>query len=214
MIGRTNCGAGGGGSAAVTINAPKNSTVSWTGTESGSVSMGSLTQASVTMKPGTYNFVCKLTVNGAETTIFSKTAAVTKGAVVNLYPDGALYWYGMTIHPLIASGNVVPTVTYNANSLHIEARPSGYDTYYSYARAEIDVTSYVSMHCIGVNGARNNWKFGMDASKQTIPLEYGEATLDVASLTGTQPAGLQGNVRNPGASEWTYNADVYALWFE
>ena len=213
MIGRTKCGAGGGGSAAVTINAPKNSTVSWTGTESGSVSMGSLTQASVTMKPGTYNFVCKLTVNGAETTIFSKTVAVTKGAVVNLYPDGALHWYGMTIHPLIASGNVVPTVTYNANSLHIEARPSGYDTYYSYARAEIDVTSYVSMHCIGVNGDRNNWEFGVDTTSQSIPSTYGEATLDISAQIGSKAVGLIGYVSNPGTA-WTYNADVYALWLE
>lgn len=213
MIGRTNCGAGSGGNAAVTINAPKNSTVSWTGTESGSISMGSLTQASVTMKPGTCSFVCKLMVNGAETTIFSKTAAVTKGAVVNLYPDGALYWYGMTIHQLIASGDVVPTVTYNANSLHVEASPSGSSMYYSYARAEMDVTPYSSMHCIGVNGDRNNWQFGVDTTLQSIPSTFGESTLNISSQAGSKAVGLIGHVRNPGAA-WTYNADVYAMWLE
>lgn len=213
MIGRTNCGAGGGGRAAVTINAPKNSTVSWMGTESGSVSMGSLTQANVTMKPGTYSFVCKLTVNGAETTIFSKTAAVTKGAVVNLYPDGALYWYGMTLRELTASGDAVPTITYNANSLRIEASPRGSGLYYSYARAEMDVTSYGSLHCIGVNGDRNNWEFGVDTTSQSIPSTYGEATMDISSQTGSKAVGLIGYVSNPGAA-WTYNADVYALWLE
>lgn len=99
---------GGGGAndrRAVTVNAPKNSVVYYSGTETGYVIMGNITQATLYLKIGTYTFANTLDIDGTTTTIFTKTVAVVDSAnTVNMYPDGAVYWYGMSITSSIQAG--------------------------------------------------------------------------------------------------------------
>lgn len=102
MIGKTNVGGGGGGRVTVIINAPKNSTIVYSGPESGTIAVGSISSvASVVLKKGTYYFESHLNLpNSASTTvdtiIYDVTVGIANDMTVNLYPSKTLYWYGIT----------------------------------------------------------------------------------------------------------------------
>lgn len=99
MIGRTNAGGGGGGTTVITFKAAPGSTIAWSGPQTGSVTLASsATSASVQLKRGTYTFTNTLSVAGSTKTIYTKTTVVGKeAATINLYPDGAVFWYGLAV---------------------------------------------------------------------------------------------------------------------
>lgn len=91
---------GGGGFATVTLVAPKGSTISWTGADTGTATLNSNeTYTIVTLAKGIYVFTNTLTysLNGGSRTdnIWTKTVDVTGAMTINVYPDGAIWWYGL-----------------------------------------------------------------------------------------------------------------------
>lgn len=231
MIGRTNAGGGGGGKVTVTINAPKNSTVSWTGTESGSVNMGSVTQATATLKAGTYSFSCSLTLDGTATTIFTRTAAVTKGSVVNMYPDGAVFWYGMGVYADIekADYGTFTADEYYRSSTYSRARSTS-KLLMTKTAVAYDTTGKTSMHVMYKDGSAST-------VINTAFYAQEESPSGTASANGVYNTGASADIAEcivslgalAGKSLYfcsAYNAfgtysgsgkcahDIYAVWFE
>lgn len=121
-------GGGGGGRATVTINAPKNSTIVYSGPESGTVVVGSVsTRASVVLKKGNYYFESHFDLpdsasTTADTVIYSATVGIAGDVEINLYPPNVLYWYGITSS--VAGGwfsktQTAQTFSEEANSLNL-----------------------------------------------------------------------------------------------
>ena len=113
MTGRTNVG-GAGGSAAVTVKGAPGSALAWTGPESGSGTLDLNGESELVLPQGNYTFTNTVTVDGTELTAFSGTVGVTRGAVIRLYPDGVIYWFGRTVT------NIADGADY--------ANPSGWET--------------------------------------------------------------------------------------
>ena len=99
MIGRTNAGTagGGGGLKSVTLKGAPQSTISWTGTDTGSVNTGNSGDVSVALSPGTYTFVNTVTIDDIDYTAYTKTVAVTADITVELFPEHIIYWYGRVV---------------------------------------------------------------------------------------------------------------------
>lgn len=135
MIGRTNCGAGGGGKATIEILSPVGSVVSWTGPESGSITMSSTGYTSgAVLKKGMYVFTSALALDGETVTIYTKTMAVSAGSVVAMYPDGAVYWYGIPVVSLFAKAFTPPSNTSGSVTTSINYIDAEYIRSYSGAK--------------------------------------------------------------------------------
>jgi len=101
-------GGGGGGFATATLVAPKGSTISWTGEDTGSVSLSSNeTYTIVSLAKGIYVFTNTLTytVRGASHTdnIWTRTVNLTGDMTINVYPDDAIWWYGLLNEQFVAA---------------------------------------------------------------------------------------------------------------
>lgn len=115
MLGRTNMGGPVGGRYSITFRGPHGCVISWSGKESGSGTIPDNAWCYVAkLKAGTYTFVAKLTLDGTETEIYSISATISGDSLINMYPKGALYWYGMPIVGSIAKA-YVGTFTKNKN---------------------------------------------------------------------------------------------------
>ena len=220
VIMRVGGGAGGSGQKTVTINAPKNSTVSWTGVESGSVAMGSQTQATVALQAGTYTFTNTLTIDGTVTTIYTKTAAITADTTVNVFPDGALYWYGMFLEPFVPVSSLSEdNVTYSENSLYIYLSKKGSFTGQYLTNNTISLLSYSAIKITAHTSSNNNWKLAITTSKGGVSKVTGlsaswtTSTMNIASDDNSYFVGVSDIVS--GATSY-YGAGVYirALWLE
>lgn len=89
----------------VTIHSTYGSIVSWTGTETGSITVPTTaTQVDVSLKQGTYTFVATLELDSETVTIHTTTVSIGDITSVNMYPDGAVYWYGMPVASDIVAG--------------------------------------------------------------------------------------------------------------
>lgn len=87
MIGRTNCGAGGGGTVGVTIYGGANEVITYSGKASGTFTLDSAGAGTVELKKGVYTFTAGLSG-------LSISKACENGTVVRLRPDHYIYWYG------------------------------------------------------------------------------------------------------------------------
>jgi len=128
----------------VTLNGGISETISYSGTSSGSVTLGTNGKGTVSLPTGTYTFTGGL--SGHSTGSVSITAAKT----VNVYPAGALFWYGNGdtsgdslynsgntfaednyVYPSGASRNKLVTVTVTAgtNDISIKMKYTSSDGY-------------------------------------------------------------------------------------
>ena len=82
------------GGGAITLKGIPNTTVTYTGDASGSVSLDASGEASVVLSGGTYTFTNTVTIGDDTITAYTKTVAVTGDATVKLYPEGMIYWFG------------------------------------------------------------------------------------------------------------------------
>ena len=73
----------------VTLNGGCNETITYTGTSSGSVVLNNNCHNSVTIPVGTYTFTGSYSGSGT-----AVTQAVTANCTINVYPAGAVFWYG------------------------------------------------------------------------------------------------------------------------
>ena len=107
MLGRTNMGGPIGGKYAVTLRGPHGCVISWSGKESGSGTIPDNAWCYIAkLKAGTYTFVAKLTLDNEETEIYSISTTISSDSLINMYPEGAVYWYGMPVVGSIAQAYV------------------------------------------------------------------------------------------------------------
>ena len=110
MIGRTNVGgAGGGRKVAVTIYGGANEVISYSGKETGTVTLGSTGQGIVELAKGAYVFTAGLSAMTISKSIDSETT-------VRLRPDHYIYWYG-AINGEITKYDGYGTLTFQDNTL-------------------------------------------------------------------------------------------------
>lgn len=170
MIGRTNAGTT-GGNAVVIFNAAYGSTISWTGTDEGTVTLGTdASTISVQIKRGTYVFANTLYVDGATRTIYTKTVTVGRGAtVVNMYPDGAVYWYGLPIvSEIVKAGAGNATKNRNSVSADYTRAHSYYKLTMTKTITPYNTTGKTKMHVVykdnGSSSGVINTRFGAQNS--------------------------------------------------
>ena len=110
MVGRTNAGgAGGGRKVAVTIYGGANEVISYSGKETGTVTLGSTGQGIVELTKGAYVFTAGLSAMTISKSIDSATT-------VRLRPDHYIYWYG-AINGEITKYDGYGTLTFQDNTL-------------------------------------------------------------------------------------------------
>lgn len=227
MIGRTNCGAG-GGKVSFSINAVKSETVTITqnGATVMTVTMPGITNASVavTLPAGTYSF--RGSVGG-----WTKTAAIgRKTTSVNVWPDGALFWYGRNfaggweakavyskMQPSISSSDTSIKCTngVNANSLYADSR--------LYLVNLISKGSYTTLHAkmniTASNSAAPQAHVGLNTSKSNSDL-VGASWTSTGNVTANVNIGTYSNfyvsfgTSKNGSYSYTTAAEIFAIWLE
>lgn len=142
MIGRTNCGAGGGGTVGVTIYGGANEVITYSGKASGTFTLGSAGAGTVELKKGVYTFTAGLSG-------LSISKACENGTVVRLRPDHYIYWYG-AINGEITKYDGYGTLTFQDNTLTFQG---GYQDWGA-CSSDIDCSqdSKVSAKCTEVVG--------------------------------------------------------------
>lgn len=113
MIGRTNCGAGGGGTVGVTIYGGANEVITYSGKASGTFTLDSAGAGTVELKKGVYTFTAGLSG-------LSISKACENGTVVRLRPDHYIYWYG-AINGVINKYDSYGALTFGANTFTFQA---------------------------------------------------------------------------------------------
>ena len=171
MIGRTNCGAGGGGTVGVTIYGGANEVITYSGKASGTFTLDSSGAGTVELKKGVYTFTAGLSG-------LSISKACENGTVVRLRPERFIYWYGVLGDTITHSGK--GSISYGDTSFTLST--GGND--YSYAKSDIDCSqdTKLSVTCGNVTLVSNYsvMKYG----SQSVKL----AKDDTASLTFTYNA--------------------------
>lgn len=142
MIGRTNCGAGGGGTVGVTIYGGANEVITYSGKASGTFTLDSAGAGTVELKKGVYTFTAGLSG-------LSISKACENGTVVRLRPDHYIYWYG-AINGEITKYDGYGTLTFQDNTLTFQG---GYQDWGA-CSSDIDCSqdSKVSAKCTEVVG--------------------------------------------------------------
>ena len=182
MIGRTNCGAGGGGKATIEIRSAYNSVVSWTGPETGSVTVpGNTSVVGTVLKKGTYVFTATLMLEDEAVVIYTKTMAVSNGSVVTMYPDGAVYWYGVPVVSLFSKlSNTSGTVTAGVNYIDAELTRaySGYKLTMTGTTVALASAGKSTMHVIykDTGSSRNVIRTRFFAQKEAVDTNNVPAT--------------------------------------
>lgn len=187
MIGRTNAGGGGGGTTVVTFKAAPGSTIAWSGPQSGSATLAtSATTASVQLKRGTYTFTNTLSVNGSTRTIYTKTTVVGKdAATINLYPDGAVFWYGLAVVSDIAKASYGTFTRYTTAVSSTYTRTQDYSQYtMTKTTTAYKTTGKTTMHVIYRDDG---------SSTSVITTRFGAQTAAVGSTASSSAAFGYGN---------------------
>ena len=123
MIGRTNCsagGAGGGGKVTVIIYGGKGEVITYTGAETGTVTLDSSGQTAVEVKKGIYNFTAGLSG-------MAIAKACENGTTVRLRPERFIYWYGAINGEIIKDSNY-GTLTLGDTTLKLQNNSNGNPT--------------------------------------------------------------------------------------
>lgn len=226
MIGRTNCGAG-GGKVSFSINAVKSETVTITqnGATVMTVTMPGIKNASVavTLPAGTYSF--RGSVGG-----WTKTATISrKTTSVNVWPDGALFWYGRNFaggwdaNPVYSGTK--PSISFTDTSAKCN-HASGGELYsearlylvnkiqkgsYTALRAKITVTASNTAPTSQV-GLNTSSKANSDTVSQTFS-STGSLTVNTAIGNNSQFY-VSFGCRKVGSYSYSAGIEVFAIWLE
>ncbi len=141
MIGRTNCGAGGGGTVGVVIYGGANEVITYSGKASGTLTLNSAGAGTVELKKGVYTFTAGLSG-------LSISKACENGTVVRLRPERFIFWYGVNNGSFTKSGG---TLTYETDSLHYVGPYQAWGTLISNIDCSQDTT--MSMNCTTVDSS-------------------------------------------------------------
>lgn len=117
MIGRTNCGAGGGGTVGVTIYGGANEVITYSGKASGTFTLGSAGAGMVELKKGVYTFTAGLSG-------LSISKACENGTVVRLRPEHFIFWYG-AVNGEIVKDSGYGTLTLGDTTLKLQNNSNG-----------------------------------------------------------------------------------------
>lgn len=163
----------------VTFNGPKNSTLYYSGEETGSVVFEDQTTVTLELSTGTYTLSNKLTIDGVETEIYSTTVDISTDEEINLYPAGALYWYG--IETVAWGGSTVGDSYYHKvnkldNSMGYELHGNANARVYAYAKTTnpVSVGSHSKLNVSRKLTANEygSWRtlyaYGMNSSGTTL----------------------------------------------
>lgn len=120
MIGRTNCGAGGGGTVGVTIYGGANEVITYSGKASGTFTLGSAGAGTVELKKGVYTFTAGLSG-------LSISKACENGTVVRLRPEHFIFWYG-AVNGEIVKDSGYGTLTLGDTTLKLQNNSNGNPT--------------------------------------------------------------------------------------
>ena len=168
MIGRTNCGAGGGGKITLTLYGGKGEVITYTGAETGTVTLDDSGVGFAMVKKGVYQFSAGLSGMTLSKPCSDDTTA-------RLRPERFIYWYGVRGASITHSGT--GGISYSDTSFKLST--GGND--YSYATSDIDCSqdTKLSVACGNVTRVSNDsvMKYG----RQSVRL----AKDDTASLTFT-----------------------------
>lgn len=179
MLGRTNAGGGGsGGKVAVTIYGGANEVISYSGKETGSVTLNSTGQGIVELKKGAYNFSASF--SGM---VLSKLCS--EDTTARLRPERFIYWYGVLGASITHSGT--GGISYAAKSFTLSTSGDNW----SYAKSDIDCSqdTKLSVACGNVTRVSNYSR-----------MEYGSKDINLAknataSLTFTYSASNKPTLR-------------------
>lgn len=226
MIGRTNCGAG-GGKVSFSINAVKSETVtiSQNGATVMTVTMPGITNASVavTLPAGTYSF--RGSVGG-----WTKTVTISrKTTSVNVWPDGALFWYGRNFaggweaNPVYSGTR--PSISFTDTSAKCNHGSGGelYSDARLYLVNRIQKGSYTALHAkINVTasntaprsqvGLNTSSKASSDTVSQTFT-STGSKTVNTAIGNNSQFY-VSFGCRKEGSYSYSAGIEVFAIWLE
>lgn len=219
MIGRTNCGVGGGGGlkVSVAILGAKNEVVSYTGKDTGTVTLDTNGTGTATLKKGSYTFTGG--ISG-----FVKSVDVSGDMTVYVRPQRIIYWYGVKAETMNIDGEGYdsPSITENKNSTTVSVNSSGVNSEFNYmTTTEVELSSYNNLKGICAKATGNNFRLlTYTGNRNAVDLNVGgsfpsdaksTATLNISSVAGSYYVGIAGSVYNrPGTREII----VYALWLE
>ncbi len=233
---------GGGGTKTVTLKGVPQSTISWTGADTGSVNTGNSGDASVALIPGTYTFVNTVVIDGTTYTAYTKTAAINADAVVQLFPDNVIYWYGRTAvaidNPAGYSGHGVSLKAMTAKTNCVsETESTGYQqnkgVIWGTATA-IDTTGFTELKFVQYLSWANNRGYlfgaiGLFANKSDANPVYSFAEAGSGQGTGVVRDGTTVDhvtILNPGQyylsgyafrgynNQGSVTMKVFAVWLE
>ena len=217
MIGRTNCGAGGGLKVTVTILGAKNEVVSYTGKDTGTVTLDANGTGTTTLKKGSYTFTGG--ISG-----FVKSVDVSGDMTVYVRPQRIIYWYGVKAETMDIDGvdYSSPSITENENSTTVSVNSSGVNSSFNYmTTTEVELSSYSSLNAICAKATGNNFRLlTYTGNRNAVDMNIGgsfpsdaksTATFDISSVTGSYYVGIAGSTYNRPA---TREIIVYALWLE
>ena len=178
MIGRTNCGAGGGGKAVITVYGGANEVITYAGAETGTITLNSSGQGTAALKKGFYSFTAALSG-------MTIAKACENGTTVRLRPERFIYWYGVLGAVIEHTGT--GSITYNDNSFKLITG----GTNWAYAKSGIDCSqdTKLSVRCTDVKNVSTYCR-----------MEYGSSQINLArentvSLAYTYSASNQPTLR-------------------
>lgn len=156
MIGRTNCGAGGGGKITLTLYGGKGEVITYTGAETGTVTLDDSGVGFAMVKKGVYQFSAGLSGMTLSKPCSDDTTA-------RLRPERFIYWYGVLGATITHSGK--GSISYGDTSFKLST--GGND--YSYATSDIDCSqdTKLSVACGNVTLVSNHsvMKYGSKSVK-------------------------------------------------
>ena len=178
MIGRTNCGAGGGGKITLTLYGGKGEVITYTGAENGTVTLDESGTGTATLKNGLYVFTAGLSG-------IKLTKCFYTNATARMRPERFIYWYGVRGASITHSGT--GGIWYGATSFTLYTDGDNW----SYAESNIDCSQDTKLSVACGNVTRVS-----DYSR----MEYGSKDINLAknataSLTFTYSASNKPTLR-------------------
>lgn len=178
MIGRTNCGAGGGGKITLTLYGGKGEVITYTGAETGTVTLDDSGVGFAVVKKGVYQFSAGLSGMTLSKPCSDDTTA-------RLRPERFIYWYGVLGASITHSGT--GGISYGATSFTLSTSGENW----SYAKSDIDCSQDTKLSVACGNVTRVSSYSRMEYGSKDINL----AKNATAALTFTYSASNKPTLR-------------------
>ena len=205
-------------------------TVTYSGTESGSVTLNSSGNGTITLRPGTYSFTGSL--SGTKSNV-----NILPGTTVTMWPDNAtiIYWYGRFGSGVILNIQLGGTnyanrsVTTNTNNMVLNAQSRAYpsstrhNTYASVYFTGVSTTGRSTLHynvsaVSGTSGGSSTRSLGQSASAGTadfpnIITNAGTYSYTLLSMTSYPYIGARQYHNSNTSTSWTsHDMTLAAVW--